>query len=119
MYCRTCGSKLNDNAELCVKCGVRRNVGNNFCQVCGARTTEAMKNCPKCDALLKTAFSSAQMKQMASDKVSNGKKVLKKFLVIFGWIVIAGDILLILFGGGGVVLGAIGAACVFAGRVIK
>ena len=23
MYCRTCGSKLNDNAELCVKCGVR------------------------------------------------------------------------------------------------
>lgn len=24
MYCRTCGSKINDNAEICVKCGVRK-----------------------------------------------------------------------------------------------
>lgn len=45
MYCRTCGNKMNDNAEICVKCGVRKNVGSDYCQVCGARTTSSMVNC--------------------------------------------------------------------------
>lgn len=30
MYCRTCGNKMNDNAEICVKCGMKRNVGTDY-----------------------------------------------------------------------------------------
>ena len=63
MYCRTCGNKINDNAEICVKCGVRRNVGEDFCQACGAKTVAGMTVCKKCGKKLMKSLSSAQMKE--------------------------------------------------------
>ena len=56
MYCRTCGNKMNDNAEICVKCGVKRNVGADYCQVCGfdgeikivKDDGKLVWECPKC-----------------------------------------------------------------------
>lgn len=53
MYCRTCGNKMNDNAEICVKCGCRPLIGREFCQVCGAPTTERQELCIKCGSMLK------------------------------------------------------------------
>lgn len=85
MYCRTCGSKMNDNAEICVKCGVRRNVGTDYCQVCGARTTSAMNNCRNCGAKLMKAMSTAQVKKTA---VSKGKKTLGTVLLVIGIILL-------------------------------
>lgn len=85
MYCRTCGNKMNDNAEICVKCGVKRNVGADYCQVCGARTTAAMTNCKKCGAKLMRAMSSAQVKKKA---VSKGKKTLGTVLLVIGIILL-------------------------------
>ena len=89
MYCRTCGNKMNDNAEICVKCGVRRFVGYDYCQICGSKTSENMKTCPKCKAVLKSSMSTNQMKKTA---ISKGTKALKKGLLIFGWICIVGSI---------------------------
>ena len=80
MYCRTCGNKMNDNAELCVKCGVRRNVGDDFCQVCGARTVAGMTACKKCGAKLMKAMSSVQIKKKA---VSKGRKTIGTILLVF------------------------------------
>ena len=85
MYCRTCGNKMNDNAEICVKCGVKRNVGADYCQVCGARTTASMTNCKKCGAKLMKAMSSAQVKKKA---VSKGKKTLGTVLLVIGIILL-------------------------------
>ena len=85
MYCRTCGNKINDNAEICVKCGVRRNVGTDYCQVCGARTTASMTNCKKCGAKLMKAMSSTQVKKKA---VSKGKKTLGTVLLVIGIILL-------------------------------
>lgn len=85
MYCRTCGNKMNDNAELCVKCGVRKNVGTDYCQVCGARTTASMTTCKKCGAKLMKALSSAQIKKKA---VSKGKKTLGTVILVMGLIVL-------------------------------
>ena len=85
MYCRTCGNKMNDNAEICVKCGVKRNVGADYCQVCGAWTTAAMTNCKKCGAKLMKAMSSAQVKKKA---VSKGKKTLGTVLLVIGIILL-------------------------------
>ena len=85
MYCRTCGSKMNDNAEICVKCGVKRNVGSDFCQVCGAKTLANMTNCKKCGAKLMKAMSSAQIKKKA---VSKGKKTIGNILLVLGVILL-------------------------------
>lgn len=85
MYCRTCGNKMNDNAELCVKCGVRKNVGTDFCQICGAKTTASMTSCKQCGARLMKAMSSTQMKKKA---VSKGKKTLGTILLVLGIILI-------------------------------
>ena len=90
MYCRTCGNKMNDNAEICVKCGVKRNVGADYCQVCGARTTAAMTNCKKCGAKLMKAMSSAQVKKKA---VSKGKKTLGTVLLVIGIILLIAMVL--------------------------
>lgn len=35
MYCKSCGSQMDDAAVVCVKCGVPREVGNRFCHRCG------------------------------------------------------------------------------------
>lgn len=85
MYCRTCGSKMNDNAEICVKCGVKKNVGNEYCQICGTRTTANMTSCNKCGAKLLTAMSSTQIKKTV---VSKGKKTLGNVLLVLGIILL-------------------------------
>ena len=97
MYCRTCGNKINDNAEICVKCGVKKNVGIDFCQVCGAKTTSGMTNCEKCGARLMKAMSSIEMKNIA---VSKGKKAIGTAILIIG-------ILLLLAMAGNIVAGLI------------
>ncbi|MBP1561172.1 MAG: hypothetical protein J6C96_08035 [Oscillospiraceae bacterium] len=84
MYCRTCGNKMNDNAEICVKCGVKRNVGNAFCQVCGAKTTASMTNCGRCGAKLLSALSTVQVKEKAVTAVSKTKRVIGKIALFIG-----------------------------------
>lgn len=55
MYCRVCGTALNEKAEICVKCGCRPLNGNEFCQECGAKTTEKQEMCVRCGCMLKTS----------------------------------------------------------------
>ncbi len=81
MFCRTCGNKMNDNAEICVKCGVRKNVGSDYCQVCGGKTTATMTTCPKCHARLIKALSTNQIKKKT---VSGGRKAISVILLIIG-----------------------------------
>ena len=85
MYCRTCGNKMHNDAEICVKCGVRRNVGTDYCQVCGTRTLANMTNCKKCGARLLKSLSSTQMKKKA---VAKGKHTLGSVLLFFGIILL-------------------------------
>ncbi len=54
MYCRTCGSRVNDNAEICVKCGCRPLSGKAFCQNCGTKTFAQQAVCTKCGISLKS-----------------------------------------------------------------
>lgn len=53
MYCRTCGTKLHDNAEMCIKCGCRPLTGKSYCQSCGTPTRENQELCVKCGEVLK------------------------------------------------------------------
>lgn len=81
MYCRTCGNKINDNAEICVKCGCKPLVGKAFCQSCGAKTTQQQMMCTKCGVRLKSATTTAQKKQVASKA---GLKILGNLLIGIG-----------------------------------
>ncbi len=89
MYCRTCGNKINDDAELCVKCGVRRNVGENFCQACGTKTIAGMVTCKKCGAKLMKSLSSAQMKKKA---ISKGSKTIGTVLLLLSIILLVAGV---------------------------
>lgn len=55
MYCRTCGNRINDNAEICIKCGCKPLVGKAFCQNCGAKTLGQQAVCTKCGISLKSS----------------------------------------------------------------
>lgn len=129
MHCRTCGNKMNDNAELCVKCGVRKNVGNDFCQVCGSATTENMTNCKKCGAKLMKSMSSSQVKKKA---VGTGTKAIGTVLLVLGVILLLAMFGQIIVGftarttysavdsfGAAVRCGIIGGLCVGFGRKLR
>ncbi len=58
MYCRNCGSQVNDKAEFCLKCGVRPFNAKAYCQECGVETNEKQEICIKCCVRLKTLTSS-------------------------------------------------------------
>ena len=52
MYCRNCGSQVDDKAEICVHCGDRVTNGDSYCQNCGAETSEKQEMCVKCGSML-------------------------------------------------------------------
>ena len=82
MYCRTCGNKINDNAEICVKCGCKPLIGKDYCQSCGARTTQKQEACTKCGKRLLSVMTTAQKKK----KVENtGLKIVGNILKGMGW----------------------------------
>lgn len=68
MYCRTCGNKINDNAEICVKCGCKPLIGKDFCQNCGAKTLPQQQVCSKCNIKLKSTMTTTQIKKTVEKK---------------------------------------------------
>lgn len=85
MYCRTCGNKVNDNAEVCVKCGCKPLIGKSYCQNCGTKTTPQQVICTKCKVTLKSA--ATKRSQGQTDK---GKYIFGKALIGIGvvWLVL-------------------------------
>lgn len=81
MYCRTCGSEINDNAVICVKCGCKPLIGKSYCQNCGASTTEQQVMCTQCGIRLKTMVYNSQ--------INKGKYIIGTALTVFGFILLA------------------------------
>lgn len=79
MFCRTCGSQVNDNAEVCVKCGCKPLIGNGYCQNCGTKTTAQQVMCTKCGVRLKSAMTTAQKKKTVEKQ---GLKILGNVLFV-------------------------------------
>ena len=75
MYCRVCGSSVNEKSEFCIKCGCRPLNGNSYCQECGAETTEQQEMCVKCGCKLKTLTknSSNFFENISIDESYDGK----------------------------------------------
>lgn len=65
MYCRTCGSKLDENAEVCTECGCKPLAGKSYCQNCGVKTLEQQELCTQCGVQLKSATSGESKKPIS------------------------------------------------------
>ena len=48
MYCKNCGSEMNENAVVCVRCGVAKGSGNTYCPNCGKVTNPNAAVCLNC-----------------------------------------------------------------------
>lgn len=70
MFCRNCGSEIDEKAVVCIKCGVRPNDGTAHCQACGKDTQPGAVVCVHCGAQL--ASSSARNKAVADKKLIAG-----------------------------------------------
>ena len=81
MFCRTCGSPVNDNAEVCVKCGCKPLVGKEYCQNCGQKTLPQQEVCVKCGVPLKSTKTIEQHKDAIKSKAI---KVIPKVLLGIG-----------------------------------
>ncbi len=53
MYCKNCGSEMNENAAVCLNCGVKKGTGNSFCANCGQSVAAEAAVCLNCGAALK------------------------------------------------------------------
>lgn len=55
MYCKNCGSEVNDKAIACPKCGVNPHSQKNFCQSCGRETNPNQIMCTNCGVSLRAS----------------------------------------------------------------
>jgi len=70
MFCRNCGSEIDEKAFVCVRCGVRPGDGTAHCQACGKESQPGAVICVHCGAQF--APSSAQKKAGADKKLVAG-----------------------------------------------
>lgn len=66
MFCRNCGSEMDNLASICVKCGVAVNVGNKYCANCGSPVMPGAAACTTCGASLNVQPASQQKSRIAA-----------------------------------------------------
>ena len=65
MYCRNCGSQMEDIASVCVKCGVKKGNGISFCPNCGSKTEPNAAYCTNCGVDFNVASGEQKSKLVA------------------------------------------------------
>ena len=53
MYCKNCGSEMNENAVACMSCGFGKGTGEKFCSTCGKEVNPGAVICTNCGAAIK------------------------------------------------------------------
>lgn len=48
MYCKTCGSEMNENQVVCLKCGCAKGTGTQYCANCGGELAPNAFACMSC-----------------------------------------------------------------------
>jgi len=68
MFCRNCGSQLDDRAVACTKCGASPAAGVSYCWHCGKPTVPVAVVCVSCGV----ALSGATHNPRAENKIAAG-----------------------------------------------
>ncbi len=58
MYCKNCGTQLDENAKFCKNCGASIGTGKNYCPKCGKESSPGENFCTYCGTNLSPAKSS-------------------------------------------------------------
>lgn len=109
MYCRNCGSELNENAVACIKCGCDPKKGNSNCPSCGVALSPEQIMCVKCGVSLTSTSNSRH-----SNKAESSFPI----PILVGWIVnaVAWILFLATFNHAiEIVMGLLCVGCVFVG----
>lgn len=61
MYCKNCGSEIDENASVCIKCGYAKNAGNSYCRNCGKEVYPYASICPACGVSQVTPSSKSRL----------------------------------------------------------
>ncbi|MCM1132509.1 MAG: TM2 domain-containing protein [Ruminococcus flavefaciens] len=48
MYCKNCGSAMDDNSAVCINCGTMKGQGDRFCVNCGSELKPGADVCLSC-----------------------------------------------------------------------
>lgn len=62
MFCKNCGSEMDNNAAVCVKCGVAAGNGTSYCPNCGQATMPGANACTSCGVLLTQPIPAGEQK---------------------------------------------------------
>lgn len=68
MFCRNCGTQLDDRAVACLKCGANPRAGVSYCWHCGKSTAPAAVVCVSCGV----ALSAVRINLRAENKIAAG-----------------------------------------------
>lgn len=61
MYCKHCGSSIDNNAAVCVHCGVPKGQGMNYCANCGGQVQPGAAVCMSCGCALNAGVNKVAM----------------------------------------------------------
>lgn len=67
MYCRNCGSEVNEKAMACPTCGLAPLTEKHFCQECGSATNDNQIICVKCGVKLRSKGFGAKLGEINFD----------------------------------------------------
>ena len=55
MFCKNCGTEINENAAACMGCGFAKGTGEKFCSNCGKEINPGAVICTNCGVSVKPA----------------------------------------------------------------
>lgn len=78
MFCKNCGSEMNDNQAICLKCGVKTGDGNAYCANCGHAVNPEAEVCLNCGVAIKSAKSG-----ILNGKIGDQDKLIIALICLF------------------------------------
>lgn len=82
MFCKNCGTQLNENAAFCVTCGAAAGQGNGYCSNCGKEVAPGAAVCLQCGAAVNGTIPNAAAAANGAAKSKIAAGLLGIFL---GW----------------------------------
>lgn len=66
MYCRNCGTQMDNSVAFCPNCGTQKGVGDRFCPNCGVGTPPGAQFCASCGCALAQTPSKSDKSKLAA-----------------------------------------------------
>ncbi len=82
MYCKHCGTQLDEGQDICPNCGVVAGNGNHYCKNCGKSVSEGAAFCANCGEKIRQSVNQTQTAVNSNTNSEAAKKLEKRDLVM-------------------------------------